>query len=74
MQKIHHIIAKKRIRELEEKMANLRQSDNRLFSNANGNLPTYDAWTSEVLKLEKGLKKNKPVTPYNPQTDTKINF
>ncbi len=77
MKKIHHATAKVMIRELEHKMAMLRQSDDRLFSNKNGNLPTYDGWAEEVRELERNLPANrlpKKPTPYNPQTDTKVNF
>lgn len=44
-----------RKKDLERFMLGLECSDDRLFTNANGNLPTYNSWKQELREIEKVL-------------------
>lgn len=41
-----------RKKELEHLMLGMQYRDDRLFSNANGNLPTYRSWEQELREIE----------------------
>ena len=44
-----------RIQELQRNMYSMECSDDSLYSNRNGNLPTYQSWQKELSTLRKRL-------------------